>query len=142
MLENIRKLREIRAEREEIVRREHELMRPVLTDLSLVPMLYGWFKEILADMPLPPNPESVTQRKKFLFVVVALYCPGAILGDRIKNGLREAIADTLGVSANVISNNMDDLLFVYLNYGEFAEESERICMTVLERMKKIRDNRV
>jgi hypothetical protein len=133
----IEELKKLRSERLELEKRERELERPVLTDLSLLPTLYGWFGEILDGMSLPPCPDSVMQRKKFLFVVMALYCPEAILGDRIRSGLREALSEVLNVSACVISKNMNDLLFMYSHCSKFMSETERTYGKILMRIKKM-----
>ena len=72
---SIMELKSIRDQKSRLSEREQELSSPVLTDLSLIPEIYGWFKDILAGMDCPPNPESVTQRKKFLFIVLFLFAP-------------------------------------------------------------------
>ena len=73
---SIVELKSIREQKSRLSERENELSSPILTDFSLIPELYSWFKELLAGMACPPNPESVTQRKKFLFIVLFLFAPG------------------------------------------------------------------
>ena len=60
---SIVELKSIREQKSRLSEREQELASPILTDLSLIPEIYDWFKELLAGMDCPPNPESVTQER-------------------------------------------------------------------------------
>lgn len=53
---SIVELKSIREQKSRLSEREQELSLPMLTDLSLIPEIYGWFKEILSGMDCPPNP--------------------------------------------------------------------------------------
>jgi hypothetical protein len=136
----IGELREIKCEKEQLEKRERELAKPALEDFSLLPTLYEWFNEILADMPSPSHSDSVIRRKKFLFIAMILYCPDALLGYKMKSGLRKELAEMLNISASVISNNVNDLLFIYSHYNTFMLEIERIYGNIIMRIEKIRDN--
>ena len=70
---SIVELKSIREQKSRLSEREQELSSPILTDFSLIPEIYEWFREILSGADCPPNPESVTQRKKFLFIVLFLF---------------------------------------------------------------------
>lgn len=59
---SIVELKAIREQKSRLTERENELSSPKLKDLSLIPKIYGWFKEILAGRDCPPNAESVNQR--------------------------------------------------------------------------------
>ena len=112
------------------------LSSPVLTDLSLIPEIYGWFKDILSGMDCPPNPESVTQRKKFLFIVLFLFAPSVLAGGRLPNGIRAEIAGVFpDVSPCVISNNIADVSFIYQQYKDFSQDIEYLYNQILERLK-------
>lgn len=89
---SIVELKSIREQKSRLSEREQELASPILTDLSLIPEIYDWFKELLAGMDCPPNPESVTQRKKFLFIVLFLFAPSVLAGGQLPNGIRAEIA--------------------------------------------------
>ena len=78
---SIVELKSIREQKSRLSEREQELSSPILTDFSLIPEIYDWFKDLLAGMDCPPNPESVTQRKKFLFIVLFLFAP-SVLAER------------------------------------------------------------
>lgn len=133
---SIMELKAIREQKSRLSERERELSSPVLTDLSLIPEIYGWFKDILAGMSCPPNPESVTQRKKFLFIVLFLFAPSVLAGGRLPNGIRAEIAGVFpDVSPCVISNNIADVSFIYQQYKDFRQDIEYLYNQIIERLK-------
>nr|DAQ01555.1 MAG TPA: hypothetical protein [Caudoviricetes sp.] len=133
---SIVELRSIREQKSRLSEREQELASPILTDLSLIPEIYDWFKELLAGMDCPPNPESVTQRKKFLFIVLFLFAPSVLAGGRLPNGIRAEISGVFpDVSPCVISNNIADVSFIYQQYKDFRQDIEFIYNQVLEKLK-------
>ena len=133
---SIVELKSIREQKSRLSEREQELASPILTDLSLIPEIYDWFKELLAGMDCPPNLESVTQRKKFLFIVLFLFAPSVLAGGRLPNGIRAEIAGVFpDVSPCVISNNIADVSFIYQQYKDFRQDIEFIYNQVLERLK-------
>ena len=103
---------------------------------SLIPEIYDWFKELLAGMDCPPNLESVTQRKKFLFIVLFLFAPSVLAGGRLPNGIRAEIAGVFpDVSPCVISNNIADVSFIYQQYKDFRQDIEYLYNLIVERLK-------
>ena len=114
---SIVELKSIREQKSRLSEREQELSSPILTDISLITEIYEWFKEILSGMACPPNPDSVTQRKKFLFIVLFLFSPSVLAGGRLPNGIRAEISGVFpDVSPCVISNNIYDVSFIYQQY--------------------------
>lgn len=133
---SIVELKSIREQKSRLSEREQELSLPILTDFSLIPELYSWFKELLAGMACPPNPESVTQRKKFLFIVLFLFAPSVLAGGRLPNGIRAEIAGVFpDVSPCVISNNIADVSFIYQQYKDFRQDIEYLYSQIIERLK-------
>nr|DAV64333.1 MAG TPA: hypothetical protein [Caudoviricetes sp.] len=133
---SIVELKSIREQKSRLSEREQELSLPILTDLSLIPEIYDWFKEALSGMDYPSNPESVTQRKKFLFIVLFLFAPSVLAGGRLPNGIRAEISDVFpDVSPCVISNNIADVSFIYQQYKDFRQDIEYLYNQILERLK-------
>lgn len=133
---SIVELKSIREQKSRLSEREQELSSPVLTDFNLIPEVYSWFKEILSDTGCSPNIESVTQRKKFLFIVLFLFAPSVLAGGRLPNGIRAEIAGVFpDVSPCVISNNITDVSFIYQQYKDFRQDIEYIYNQILERLK-------
>lgn len=133
---SIVELKSIREQKSRLSERENELSSPILTDFSLIPELYSWFKELLAGMACPPNPESVTQRKKFLFIVLFLFAPSVLAGGRLPNGIREGLSDAIGIySKSTISDNCSDVVFLFQNYSRFRQDIEYLYSQIVERLK-------
>lgn len=134
---SIEELRSIRSEKSRLSEREYELSYPMLEDMDLIPDIYEWFKEFLENRPLPPNINSVLQRKKFLFIILFLYSPSTLAGGRITNGLREELSKLFpNVSPCVISNNISDVYFIYNQYKETRKEIEEIYTEIINKLKK------
>jgi hypothetical protein len=134
MLDNIVELRKIRAEIALLKGREKYLKKPALDDFSLIPVLYGWFLEIL-DTTRPPNPDSVYQRKRFLFVIIMLYSPTALCGGIIRAGLCAEFAKLFNLTTVSISRNISDVIFYYENYRDYTSSVEDIYLEFIRRLK-------
>ena len=133
---SIVELKAIREQKSRLSEREQELSAPMLTDFALIPEIYSWFKEILSQLDCPPNFESVTQRKKFLFIVLFLFAPSVLAGGRLPNGIRAEIAGVFpDVSPCVISNNIADVSFIYQQYKDFRQDIEYLYSQIIERLK-------
>ena len=133
---SIMELKSIREQKSRLSEREQELSLPILTDFSLIPEIYSWFREILTGMDCPPNPESVTQRKKFLFIILFLFAPSVLAGGRLSNGVRAALSEVFNdLSPCVISNNLSDVVFIYQQYKDFRQDIEYLYNKILERLK-------
>ena len=72
-LNKIDRLKKIRSEKSELSSEENALASPVLKDKSLIREIYGMFVEILNERDCPPNPASVNQRKKFIFIILTCF---------------------------------------------------------------------
>ena len=133
---SIVELKSIREQKSRLSEREQELASPILTDLSLIPEIYDWFKDLLAGMDCPPNPESVTQRKPCLFIVPFLFAPSVLAGGRLPNGIRAEISSVFpDVSPCVISNNIADVSFIYQKYKDFRQDIEYLYNQIVEILK-------
>lgn len=133
---SIMELKAIREQKSRLSERENELSSPILTDFGLIPEVYSWFKEILSERSCPPNIESVTQRKKFLFIILFLFAPSVLAGGRLPNGIRAEISHVFpDVSPCVISNNIADVAFIYQQYKDFRQEIEYLYSRIVEQLK-------
>lgn len=133
---SIVELKSIREQKSRLSERENELAQPMLTDLSMIPRIYEWFKDILSARDCPPRLESVTQRKKFLFIILFLYSPSTLAGGRLQNGVRAALREVFPeVAPCVISNNISDITFIYQQYKDFRKDVEEIYEGIWRRLE-------
>lgn len=132
----VSELKTIREQKSRLSERENELSAPVLSDLELIPVIYEWFKEVLSEMDFPPQVESITQRKKFLFIVLFLFSPSVLAGGRMPNGVRKTLEEVFpNVKPCTISNNLADVVFLYQQYKDFRQDIEYIYTEIVSRLK-------
>lgn len=132
---SIAELKVIREQKSRLSERENELSTPALTDLSLIPKIYEWFCEIVAERDCPPNPRSVTQRKKFLFIILFLFAPSVLAGGRLPNGIRTELAKVFPhLSPSSISHNIEGVVFLYQNYKDFRHDIDRVYSIIMDRI--------
>ena len=132
MFSEIAEIKSIREQKSKLSEREKELTEPILTDLDMIGMLYRWFQEIISQKEIFRS-GNVTQRKKF---ILFLYSPSTLAGGKMKNGLRDKLAEVLGVNAQTtISNNRNNLVFSYQLYKYFRQDVDWIYGEMMERIK-------
>ena len=136
MFSNIFELKSIREQKYRLSERESEIAKPVLTDLGMIDTLYEWFKEIALDgKELPKG--NVSQRKKFIFIILYLYSPTTLAGGKMRAGLREKLAEVFPIKEkSVVSNNTNNLVFSYQLYKYFRQDVERIYKEIILRLGK------
>lgn len=132
----ISELKTIREQKSRLSERESELSSPILSDLELISELYKWFADILSNMDLPPCLESVTQRKKFLFIILFLYSPSTLAGGKMLCGLRDKLCEVTNItSKSTISDNCADVVFMYQNYNNFRKDIDYLYTEILNRLR-------
>ena len=135
MFSEIAEIKSIREQKSKLSEREKELTEPILTDLDMIGMLYRWFQEIISQKEIFRS-GNVTQRKKFIFIILFLYSPSTLAGGNIKNGLRDKLAEVIGVNAQTtISNNRNNLVFSYQLYKYFRQDVDWRYGEMMERIK-------
>ena len=135
MFSEIAEIKSIREQKSKLSEREKELTEPILTDLDMIGMLYRWFQEIISQKEIFRS-GNVTQRKKFIFIILFLYSPSTLAGGKMKNGLRDKLAEVLGVNAQTtISYYRIYLVFSFQLYKYFRQDVDWIYGEMMERIK-------
>ena len=135
MFSEIAEIKSIREQKSKLSEREKELTEPILTDLEMKGMLNRWYQENNTQKEIFRS-GNVTQRKKFIFIILFLYSPSTLAGGKMKNGLRDKLAEVLGVNAQTtISNNRNNLVFSYQLYKYFRQDVDWIYGEMMERIK-------
>ena len=132
----ISELKSVREERVRLSAKEQELSEPMLDDYSLVGEIYEWFQEILSERALPPRADSPLQRKKFIFIILFLYSPKTLAGDKMRIGLRDKIAEVTGCTRTLISHNCEDVSFFYQQYKCHREDIDFLYVEIMNRLKR------
>lgn len=104
-----------------------ELGEPILSDLTLLPKIHEAYQTVFARRGCPKDAMMVRNRKKFIMVVLYLYSPKALAGDRMRMGLRKAISELFGLSTSTpISDNCAGLIIQYHAYADFRRDVDLI----------------
>lgn len=113
------RLTAIKSAKAELSREEAELSAPILTDTSLVKVIYDIFVQHTGRTV--KRHSTSLDRKMFLFVVLYFFCPAALAGFKIRRGLRDSIAEVLGCTSSNVSHDYRDVGFYYVTYKGFRE---------------------
>lgn len=134
--DKIIRLKKIRIEKSELSEEENTLTTPILTDKALIPEIYNIFVDLLSERSCPPNVDSVTQRKKFIFIILYLFSPNTLAGGKTVHGIRGEIARVYGIQSEcTISDNCADVVFLYQNYADFSKDIEYLYIEIINRLK-------
>lgn len=126
ILETITTLSSIRQQQRALESKKRDLTTPALSDLSLMPSLYDWFVEYITPMELRPS-ELTRRRKQFVLIVLYLYSPSTLNGDRISRGIRGALARLFRMKTpSGISNMISDVIWQYQQYADFRMETDEL----------------
>lgn len=123
-LNNITELSELKKRMEVL---EGKILKPELTDLQHIPLLYSWYKDIVAGIKDFPDEDKAEYKQVFLFCILMLYCPRALSDNFMIRGLRQRIAILFDLSPSHISNLINPISFYYKTYNVFKGN----CDTVL-----------
>ena len=118
------RLKKIRIEKSELSEEENALTAPILKDKSLIHEIYKIFIELLNERGCPPNIDSVTQRKKFIFIIRYLFSPSSLAGGKMTGGLRKE---------DVYKRQMHRFVATTLDCFTILRQS--LILTVLKRMR-------
>ncbi len=114
-------LKQLKDEIKEVCSTMEELSDPTLTDWNLLPKLYQEFQEMFSHRHID---QSIYHRQKFLFVILYLFCPSALAGERMPMGFRKKLASLLGLNASTtISDNCSGLTILYNSYLDFRKDT-------------------
>lgn len=117
-----------------------ELGEPILHDQSLLPLIYEAYKSVFAKRGNAADALTVRNRKKFLMVVLYLYSPTSLAGERMRMGLRKKIAKLFDLSTSTpISDNTSGLLTQYFAYADFRDDVGEIFNAVAEVIPEIQN---
>lgn len=117
----VKELSRIYDNMDDLEKKEEVFSEPLYTDLSKIDAMYDVFRSVYCKSKM-----TVYDRKKFLFVVVLLYCPKRLAGKKMMNGLREKMAQVLNIKGKTaLSDNVKDLVKVYDSDSDFKKDVSR-----------------
>lgn len=129
IMQSVDRLREIRNAKSELSAEENMMCMPLIEDLTLIDDIYKVFLGYIKDNNLELNSN---ERRKFIVVVLYLYSLGTLAGGKMKNGIRDRLAEVTGCTCTLISHNCENLIFQYTHYKEFKEGVDELMRRVVE----------
>ena len=134
-LSSIFELVSIREQKSTLTKKESEIMKPMLTDMGIIPLIFNWLCEITGVSGIPERRKGVELRQKFIFIILFLYSPSALAGGKMRIGLRDKITEVVGGTGTLISHSYSNLMFRYRVYKRFREEMDFICQSIIGKLK-------
>ena len=132
----ISELKFIREQKSRLSEREQELIKPILSDLYIIPVIYKWYCEVVGNCGLPERRAGASFRQKFIFIILFLYSPSTLAGGKIAKGIRDILAGILGFKAPTgISNLCVDVMFYYNNYKDYRADIDYLYTEIINRLR-------
>lgn len=149
IVETIRDIKKAREELQSAIIRYRKHAAPIITDMTLIPVIYEWFVELSGNDEETARqvyglfPDAVRggaipaeRRRQFIFIILYLYAPNRLFAGKMPKGLRRTIARTLGVQSDtVLSDNANDVLKRYEIYKQWAKDVDKVLAVIIERLK-------
>ena len=109
-----------------------KLSEPVLNDLALLSKVHEAYLNVYRRRGCEEQASRVYNRKKFLLVVLYLFSPKTLVGDRMRIGLRDKLAEMFGLTTSTaISDNCSSIMFCYEKYRDFRRDVDVIYNEVV-----------
>lgn len=122
--------------RREEIKKLQKLQRGAvkLHDMSHIQTIHSWIVDKLCEIDVKEN--SQLHKHLFIFIILLLYFPGALFGDKAPHGLRRYVAESLKVkSCQRISDNTRIVLFLYKNDKSFKNKADYLYAEMLFRIE-------
>lgn len=117
-------------ERERICTELGRLKQPLSDDIDRLPALFELYKKTINSHM------HVYNRKKFLFVILYIFSPGTLVGERMRTGLRTKLSELFDLSTSTpISDNCNGLLTQYQNYRDFRRDTNLLFRAFAEALR-------
>lgn len=131
-IEKVRKLTKLWNKTQEFTRCLNNLGEPLLYDYSLLERMYNTYLKVFESRGKAEQAFRVYNRQKFLIIVLYIYSPKTLAGDRMRIGLRDKLSKLFGLNTSTpISDNCSNLIFNYDKYRDFRRDVEIIFNAII-----------
>ncbi|WP_353122667.1 hypothetical protein [Dysgonomonas capnocytophagoides] len=115
---------------------ESKVLKPELTDLNHIPLLFEWYKEVAEEIKDFPKQTETEYKQRFMYCILMLYSPRFFAGQTIERGVRDELAKLFKLSAVHVSNLCRDIAFFYRMYFTFQRDSDIVLGKISERIEQ------
>lgn len=117
--EFIDRMTRISEEEDKLSSEKARLMKPILYDYVLIPDIYNVFVEEARKLKPCLNVSSTDAKRVFLFIILYLYSPRTLFGNKMRKGLRPELKRLFNCDPTVLSYYSRNLSFFYQVYPSF-----------------------
>lgn len=134
MFSRIVEIRSIRDQKARLSERERQLSMPMLEDFSVINRIREYFHQ---KYGMGHSRKSASHiRRKFTFVVVALYSPTVLADGRMPKGIRDKLTSALKLnSPSSVSHMCAEMWLWYNQYGDYNKEINEAFSYVVGRLR-------
>lgn len=127
IITRINQILDAKVELDDAVQKFNSVSEPSYDDITLLPELWNMFCRYLKLHRHCANPQSVYERKLFIFLILTIYSPRTLAGGKMKLGLRDELGKLFGLNARTpISDNARDVAFLYRTDRIFKRDATRL----------------
>ena len=125
ILEKIVRIKNLRHQKEQIIKEEHEAWKPSKHDLDEMAGIYAKFQQVC-------DPTNEDNKKIIIYILFFMYSPLSCVGRGKRGSVRGKIAKVMGLSNSMISQHFCDAKILFVRHKGFREETERVYQLLLE----------
>lgn len=138
-LNEITDIRELTAERERLDQKIADMSAPILTDVSLLSVVYDAYLRVFREMGREDEVNLSNNRRKFVLVAFYLYIPAVLAGVYSrKSGLRRKILELFNLtSPPLLVHDCAVVTTLYRVYADFRRDVNLIYAEAMRDLLRI-----
>ncbi len=130
-METVKNIQEVAELKQRVIALETKVLKPELTNLKVIPLLYEWYKVIAVGIDDFPLKDTTEYRQIFMYCILMHYCPRTLVDGCMIRGLRQSIAELFNLSPSHISNLAANISFYYDNYSKFKNDCDAVLAELM-----------
>ena len=134
--EVITRLREIKEYKGRILDEERRLSTPVMRNMKDIPMVLGYCEEAYRSFHPEEGIRRSEMRRVSIFILLFLFSPQTLAGGKMGSGIREGIANAMGIESSNISHYHSNIWFYYRVYESFRNDVNNVFNVVFEKLRQ------
>lgn len=123
-------IKSIHIEKEEIIKKEKELTKPVLTDFDDIGLIYKIYTDSISRRTVL-SAHEYEYKLIFSAIVCLLYAPRVLADNRIPRNLRKCIGEVSDTDKSFISRNISNVVFRYQTMRGFKDEFDYLYTEIM-----------
>ena len=135
-MNRVERLKAIHEEMDKLREKEKKLSQPIVENMGIIRNLYDVFRLSLKRQDPKADPESTSDRKKFLYAILYIFSPSTLVGEVMRHKLRESVSAVIGCTPTGVSRDYKTSIFFHATYQDFRDSVEQIIKDMLDYLNK------